>query len=323
MTAPYEIVILDVGGTNLVVPFRRAGQSEPEQLGAVGRAYAGNQYSSVFAEYMVVPLTSAPISAATYAQIKALFALGAQVDCQGGAAGNVFEGYPGIVKCSAKITGEMQTAGNRWVINITLTEVGVAFSGVALSTLFLLTSVDSPDSSDPSVRLSTPDGFYPGDASSGIDLLSGVTVPTGGSVAPTTPEISWLSVPLNAAVASGVPYVRLEAAMTGVYSGTTVWAIMDVMAKIYQMRGASVIAGPFSTNYGGVGLGGSVIVLSASSAVVLSLQTGDQFLVELYPRLALQPGQSDNSQRQSIAFGTIPGPRPMPILGIGGIITSV
>jgi hypothetical protein len=61
---------------------------------------------------MVVPLVSAPMPSRTYAQVKTMFRLGAQIDCQGGAAGNVFEGYAGIVKCSGKVTGEMVPADN-------------------------------------------------------------------------------------------------------------------------------------------------------------------------------------------------------------------
>jgi hypothetical protein len=70
VTAPWEIVVLDVGGADLALPFQRAGQADPEQLGGIGRAYAGNQYSSIIAEFMVIPLVSGRITSTLYAQLK-------------------------------------------------------------------------------------------------------------------------------------------------------------------------------------------------------------------------------------------------------------
>jgi hypothetical protein len=333
VSLPYEIVILDVGGANLVLPFTRSGQADPEQLGGISRAAGGNQYTSLIAEYMVVPLVSAPVPSATFAQVKAMFALGAQINCQGGAAGNVFEGYPGVVKCSGKVTGEIVpgttdgTGRPLWIINLTLTEVGTAFGGVSATTLFLLTSVDSPDTTDPDTYVSTPAGSYPGDATMSFTLLAGTSLSVGGSLNPSTPDIAWLSVPVNAGIAFGMPWVRLETQMSGVYSGSSVWAIMDMMAKIYQVRddgagGFDVIAGPWSTNYAGVSLGGGTATLASTASVNLVLAQDDRFLVEIYPQLQLQAGQADNGQRQVISTGTVPGPRPLPVLGIGGLITA-
>jgi hypothetical protein len=310
---------LDVGGPNeMDLDCERGGHAAPRKVGGKGNSASGSEWSQIRAELMVVPFVTAPLPWDTIATIRSLFALGARVNC----AGDVFN-KPGTIVCSGTITDDLHETGDRGTVNGTLYEIAATPTYTPATTLFLLTSVESPDSGgDPTILVSTPDGSYPGDTPSNADLLSGITVVSTALVDPTTPDLSFLSVPLNAGLITGVPYVQFETAMTGVFSGTTVWAVMDVMAKIYQMRGASIIAGPFSTGYAGVGLGGGLATLTASGSVILTIQTGDQMLVELYPRLQLQPLQSDNGQRQSVDFGAVPGPRPLPLLVVGGNLTS-
>lgn len=318
------VLTFDVGGPNeMDVECERGGHAAPRKVGARGYPASGSEFSQVRAELMVVPFVLAPLPWTQIATIRSMFALAKRVNC----AGDLFN-KPGTIVCSGTITDELHTTADRGTVSGTLFEIGSATSYTPATTRFLLTSVDSPDSSDPTVYLSTPDGSYPGDADTSFDLLSGSSVtPSGGSLNPTTPDLSSLSVALNAGIATGILSVQFETSMTGIYSGTTVWATMDVMAKISQVRddgmgGFDVIAGPFSTGYAGVSPGGGVATISTTSAVVLALQTGDRMLVDFYPRLALQPLASDNSQRQRISFGAVPGPRSNPVLIVGGVITS-
>lgn len=301
----------------------RGGHAPPRLVGAKGYSASGSEWSQVRGERMVVPFVAAPLPWTQIATIRDLFALGARVNC----AGDLFN-RAGTIVCSGTITDELHETGDRGTVNGTLFEVGSATAYTPATTVFLLTSVDSPDSSDPTVFVSTPDGSYPGDTASSYNLLTGTTVATGGSLNPTTPDRSFLSVPLNAGILTGTPSIQIETGMSGVYSGTTVWATMDFMAKIYQVRpdgmgGFDVIAGPWSTGYAGVGLGGGTATLTTTSgALVLSIQTMDRMLVELYPRLVLQAAHADNGQRQTIFTGAVPGPRPLPLLIVGGVITS-
>jgi hypothetical protein len=113
--------------------------------------------------------------------------------------------------------------------------------------------------------------------------------------------------------------------MSGVYSGTTVWAIMDMMAKIYQVRddgrAASTSSRDRSTNYA---------ASRSAAALPTSRVDGRRAVARAersvsrrdLPAPAAAAGQADNGQRQVISYGAVPGPRPLPVLGIGGLITS-
>ncbi len=321
-----SVLTLDVGGPNeMSVDCQRAGHAAPRRVGGKQFPASGSELpEQIRGEFMVVPVVLSRLPEATVATIRDLFAIGRQVNC----AGDVFVNGGATALWSGKITDELEETADQWTISLTLFEVAGITGYTPAVSRFLLTSVDSPDSSDPTIALSTPDGSYPGDFNTGYFLLNAVTVPDGDCVAPSTPELSWLSVPLNAGIATGTPYVRMETAMSGVYSGTTVWAVMDFRVDISQVRsdgmgGFTTVAGPYATNYVGVSLGGNLAILSAPGPVILTIATGDQMLVELYPRLCLQPGESDNSQRQIISYGTVPGPRPLPELILGGFITSL
>lgn len=328
MTLPYELVVLDVGGTNLVLPFMRAGQAEPEQIGAVSRAYAGNQYSSIVAEFMVLPLVSMHRSAAEFAAVKAMFAKGAQVSCQGG---KLFTPLTGVVTCSGKVTGEIEP-GNvgsdgepLWTINLTLTEVGTALAGTPQTTNFLLTSVTSPD--DGTAKVSTPAGSYPGDTGSGITLGTALTPPTAvcptvpGVVASVSREAAHLSVPLAAGMALGPPRIQIEYGVVD----SVVWATSSFRAELSLVRGGLTVAGPWSSQWQGMGVltGGTASLTFGGISLVLPLQDGDRFLIEWFARVGLECGQSDNGQRPFIYVGAVPGPRPNPTLYIGGVITAL
>lgn len=334
MTATWEIVVLGVGGVALTIPFQRAGQADREMTGAVSRAYAGNQYSSIAQEFMVIPLVSAPITSTVYAQVKALFAKGAQVACQAGSAGNVFEGVTSIITCSGKVTGEMIPGlvgtDNRpmWTLNLTLTEVGSGITSTAPEVNFLLTSVTSPDLAG--ALVSTPAGSYAGDAGTGASMFAGGTPPTASC--PTVPgtiysgaaEKKWLSVPLQSGYAVGIPRIRVEA--TG--GSATVWQHQSTLAKLYLRRGAGAgvnIAGPWTSGYvGSLGaLGYSVQYFEFTDRLNLLLQAGDRFYIELWSRLALNCGQTDDASRQFIYYGAVPGPRQNPVLILSGDIVAL
>jgi hypothetical protein len=195
---------------------------------------------------------------------------------------------------------------------------------------FILTSVDSPDSADPDVYLSTPDASYPGDASTTFRVLDALTdtelqdtglYPICYSL---VPERSWLSVELDNGFLSGRPWIRFETSQDpGPYTGSAIWRHQSTKAKLYLVRGGANIAGPWETNYQGVSLGGGEVTLTFNSVLALPLIAMDRFLIEFWGRLALQVGESDNGQRQLIAHGAVPGPRRPAVMGAYGNVTSL
>lgn len=336
MPAAYEIVVLDVGGANLAIPFQRAGQADPETVGGISRAYAGNQYSSIIEEFMVVPLVSTRVSSATHAAVKAMFARGAEVPCQAGSAGNVFNGETGVITCSGKLTADMVPGGidstgqPLWILNLTLTEVGTALPGTPQTTLFLLTSVTSP--SDGTAKVSTPNGSYPGDAGSGLTLGAGLTPPTAACSTPPAPpvlpavvesatrEAAHLSLPLAPGMAFGAPRIQIEYGIVD----SVVWSTSSFMAKLSLKRAGATVAGPWSSQWQGMGvLVSGTALLTFGVSLVLPIESGDQFLIEWFARVGLECGQADNAERPFIYVGAVPGPRPNPLLIIGGDLVAL
>lgn len=191
---------------------------------------------------------------------------------------------------------------------------------------FLLTSVVSPD--DAAAFVSTPDGSYPGDASTGADLDPGAVLPT--AACPTLPAmftsptfaIKWLSVPLDDGWLSGIPSVRIECG-SGV--DPSVWNSMAIRGKLYHVRGGAVIAGPWTSGYsGGFGLlGGFLMTIAWTVRLSFALVAGDQLLLELEDRMQLKCGQADPGIRPFVYYGAVPGPRTSPALMIGGRIASL
>lgn len=306
MTLPYEIVILDVGGSPLVYPWSRAGQADPELVGGISRAYAGNQYTSIAAEFDVIPLVSQHRTSAEYGAVKTLFAKGAQVVCQG----KVFNPrVADLITCSGKVTGEMEPGfvGDDgeplWTISLTLTEAdNNDTQPTALATIYL-SNATSP--LDGAALLATADVDASTPAGPGAEiLLDGVTIPTCG-VAPcaivTSPsaERVWL---LDGAEAdgwiTGSPTVQLSS--SGDSGGN--WVLQDCMCKIFIVRsGSDVAEWDTAWSAGNGGFSGDNITMAAPAVVFPGL-TGDRVRVELYGRGQRQPGTSSTSL-QTVFFG--------------------
>lgn len=116
-----SLLTFDVGGANeTVIPFVRAGNSERRTVGKRRYAFAGNERSMIDVEYIVASVVLVALPAATAAVIRALFANGAQVNCEG----DLFNNSNATIVCSGEITDEMEVGGAYWNLSITLTEVG-------------------------------------------------------------------------------------------------------------------------------------------------------------------------------------------------------
>jgi hypothetical protein len=319
-------IMLDVGGSAIDFPCTDVVKDVKEASGRKSRTWFGRAGSSKRAEYMVVRLVSSPVDASVAQDVEALFALDAEVDCAGAALNN----GGATVTFTGVVTMKMVGGGSGlWIVSITLVEVGSNSGYTPVVSALPLTTVDSPDSGAANTNVLSLTPTYPGDASICYNMLAGVDDSDlddgfGGkiTVEPTTPEWTFLSPPFGAdVVITGIPYVQFETSMSGVYSGTTYWALMDTMCKLYLVRSGVDQYGPISTGYAGVGLGGGVASLSfGSSSIVWNGLAGDRFRLEFYPRLRSQTGQLDNGQRQVICFGPVPGPRTSPRLYVGGVV---
>jgi hypothetical protein len=116
-----SLLTVDVGGANeTVVPFARAGNAERRRVGGLSYAFLGNERSLIDSEWIVAPVQLAAVPAATAAIIRALFADGAAVDCEG----DVFNNSNATISCTGEITDEMEVGGTYWNLVLTLTEVG-------------------------------------------------------------------------------------------------------------------------------------------------------------------------------------------------------
>lgn len=318
------VLTLDVGGPDeMDLDCEGGGHAAPRTVGNRGYSASGSEWSQIRDELMVVPFVSAPLPWSQIATIRALFALGARVNC----AGDVFN-RAGTIICSGTITDELHETADRGTVNGTLFEIGSTTSYTPATSQFLLTSVESPDSGgDPTILVGYPDSFsYSGDAPSGYRALDGVAPNVFTGIATTTggtPERSWLSLPLNPGIATGTPYIVVEVQQDpGPYTGTTIWTQMDTYAKLYQKRGATTIAGPITSSTIGVGLGGGAATMTFASPIVWTIALDDQLLIEFYSTIALNLPAADNGQRQLIDYGMVPGPRQPPRLVIGGNLTS-
>jgi hypothetical protein len=121
-----SILTIDTTGTPITLAVQKAGHAEPRQVGARWYTFSGKEKRSIRAELMVVPViivhtADFPTDQTTMAAIRALFALGATVYCNG----VVFNNGLVDVLCSGEITDEMEvgTSPANWIANLTLTEV--------------------------------------------------------------------------------------------------------------------------------------------------------------------------------------------------------
>lgn len=313
-----------IGGVPIDLPCNEGSADEPEGKGKITRSWIGASGSSMRQQFKVTNIVSTAVVESVAIQVDNLFALGRKVLCSGA----VFKNGMTPIYCRGRVRARMLGFGTgMWIISITLVEVGSNTGYTPATSLFLLTSVESPDSGgDPSILVSTPDGSYPGDGSMGFTLGTGLTPPTAacpttpGIVVSSAPELSHLSVPLQAGTALGSPTIRFE---TGTVNAS-IWATSSVMAKLSLMRSGVAVAGPWDSSWGAMGtLTSNTDTLTFAVTLNLAVLSGDQFLIEWYARCGLDCGTTDNGDRPFIYCGAVPGPRLNPLLIVGGNLLSL
>lgn len=119
-----SLLTLDVGGANeMDVRVSSAGHAEPRVVGSRRYTFNGSERSTIRAELLVVPLVLYPESATDARTIRTMFALGAQVWCNG----DVFNNGLVDVLCSGEITDELipglAISDDPWTVSLTLYEV--------------------------------------------------------------------------------------------------------------------------------------------------------------------------------------------------------
>lgn len=119
-----SILTLDVGGLALDVDCEEAGHAAPRVVGEKRYTALGRERSMERAELMVVPVVIRELTQLDVRAVRALFANGAQVVCNG----VVFNNGLADVICSGEITDDAEVGTDDgddlyWIINITLSEV--------------------------------------------------------------------------------------------------------------------------------------------------------------------------------------------------------
>jgi hypothetical protein len=120
-----SILTVDVGGANeMDVDCERAGHAPPRVVGEKRYTAAGRERSMEKAELQTVPVVIRNLQQQDARTVRALFANGAQVVCNG----VVFNNGLADVICSGEITDEAEVGTDDgddlyWIINITLSEV--------------------------------------------------------------------------------------------------------------------------------------------------------------------------------------------------------
>jgi hypothetical protein len=330
-----SVLTFDVGGAALSVACERAGHAAPRLVGGGrGFAFAGRESSGTRGQAMVVPVVLAPLPSATVATIRAMFALGAQVPC----AGDVFNNGGGTALWSADITDELHETADRWTMSMTLYEIAPSATSTLSTTLIYLTtptSVDDPG--DDSLKLAKVgvggSGFADLDTVRVLDSVLAAAIECGDPMSPdpttacptvtsTTPEKSWLTLPLAATEIIGLMTVTfLSKGGTG-----DKWAHQGVMAKIFLVRGG-VDVKQANTAYAATngGFAGSSISMTTTGAVAWVVEDGDKIRVEVWGRLALHSGYLDgndgsNLDRQTLTYGWS-GASNLSKLSVGGVVT--
>lgn len=299
-----SVLTFDVGGTPIVVQCQRGGHAAPRRIGSKPRSFAGEESSSIRGETMVVPVILVDLSPTEVATIRALFALGAQVDC----SGDVFNNGGVTVTCSATFSDEFEPAGPWFGLSMTLYEIGTfAYTGTT-TTQFRLT--DTPSSEDPgdgSVLTADADATVFGGQC--FRVLDAAT-PTPCSIAlaacpitySATPERTWLTNPLAAGTMTGTPIAFF--ASKGINGGSGI-DIQSTKGILYHVR-AGVDLNSWESPYVAGFWAGGLMTLTFPSGLLVSIEEGDRFRLELWGRLALSPGASDSQPyvlaRQTICY---------------------
>lgn len=121
-----DILTLDTTGVPFLVAVQRAGHAEPRVVGSRWYTFFGAERSGERAELMNVPLVlvhteELPLDETIVAAVRALFAAGRQVMCNG----VVFNNGAVDILCSGEVTDDMEPGTNpeTWIVNLTLSEV--------------------------------------------------------------------------------------------------------------------------------------------------------------------------------------------------------
>lgn len=167
------ILTFDVGGTPITVDCEKGGHAPPRRVGGKVLGFAGVETSSTRAELMVVPVILAPLPWATLKTIRDLFALGAQVPCEG----DIFNNDGDVIVCSAVITDELHEVGDRGTMNLTLYEIGPVevASSVCVGASTLVNHYDAQGTNFAALGLSGSDPVltWPDETANGFDATSG------------------------------------------------------------------------------------------------------------------------------------------------------
>jgi hypothetical protein len=303
------VLTLDLGGTPLTVACERGGHAAPRVVGNRVHGFAGVETSSVRAELMVVPTVLAPLSSATVKTIRDLFALGNQVTCEG----DIFNRPGEQIICSGTITDELHEVGDRWTVNLTLYEVANADTGIYSpeTTDFVVTpEVSDDDPGDGSIETMTIGGYGTAVCFRALDAESPPTCPyvfppeSCAVLESAVPERSFLTPPLAAGTASGVPSAYFVS--KGINGGSGIW-YQSTKAKLYHVRGGVDIGGPWESGYVSGSWGGGGIYFPFTDNLSLTLLDGDRLRLELWSRLSLIAGGTDPQPyvlaRQTICYG--------------------
>ena len=310
------VLTVDVGGTPLTLACQRGGHAPPRRVGNVHTGQ-GPEESSVRAELMVVPIVTVPIPNATYATLKALFALGAQRTCQG----DIFNNDGNYIICSGKITGEFRETADTWIVNLTLFEVGNAITDVTSPDDTLVLTTHTPTDDPPADYPTAETAVLSGSTGGGCfyTLETADPAPCAGPSAcaitySATAERVWILPPVSATTLAGIP--------TGIFvskgsEGVAAFAYQSSRLDLYLCRGGTnvsdAVEGPVQSDWRAGTFFGSVINFTFP-VIAWDVEAGDLIRIELWSRIALNPGQSDptpdpsdlpayNLGRQTICYG--------------------
>jgi hypothetical protein len=305
------VLTVDVGGSPITLACEKGGHAPPRKVGGRVYGFAGVETPSVRAELMVVPVVLAPLPTATVATIRDLFALGAQVDCEG----DIFNNEGATIVCSGTITDELHEVGDRWTVNLTLYEIGSELP-VNIPEVYLANLPDD-DTGALKKAWTTVEGGFANTADRRV--LNEISLDECGLLPdpnldcdisytnPATPEVTWLSTAFLADVTLlGRPVVRLVSK-----GGTADKFSTQATRAIIELVRAGVVINTITTGYsaGNGGFAGGTITMEAPGASVVAAEIGDRVRVKIEGRVGLHGGYADDNDgvsdlnRQTITYG--------------------
>jgi len=305
------VLTLDVGGPNeMDIDCERGGHAAPRKVGDRGYSGSGSEWSQIRAELMVVPVVTAPLLWSQIATIRTMFALGKRVNC----AGDVLN-KPGTIVFSGTITDELHETADRGTLNLTLFEVGSTLTYTPTITQFILSGADWGDGT----YIATPlvSGPIAGDVTITFDVMDAVSPATCSLPTPCCaisyspdPVIIWLSKPFQPVV-GGIPFVTgtPSATILGIGdAGDARWCYQSTKAVFTHVRDGVDVDTPVESGWVASFFAGGDATYTATSSVIWAIQPTavEQIRVELWGRIGLAGGGTDNSNRQRLFWGGSP-----------------